>query len=271
MKWFLALVVGLNILVAVYGVERQHAPGDVHAQEVNPGQLKLLPADWQPSAPVPDANGLLMPTASAPAPALPASAPAVRQPASAPTVPAKLPRHVKKSVASSAQASLPEPRLSCVQWGGLGNNALAHVRAGLSELKLGPDQLAQRSVALSPNAIQNNLRYWVYYPQAAKGAANPALSDGLKSKGFDNYLVQNDGQFHGALSLGLYSSQVSANALVARLKAAGYDKAAIDPRGAKENTLLVFKALSAHQAQALAALQQRLTPGIALKAVSCIK
>jgi hypothetical protein len=52
----------------------------------------------------------------------------------------------------------------------------------------------------------------------------------------------------------------------ARVKAAGFDKVAIEQKGLKSAaTVLSFKALDAQQAERLQALQKRLTPGIALQ------
>lgn len=60
MKWFLALVVVLNLLVAMYGSFKQRPPVDVRAQEVSPELVKLLPVNWKP-------NAASAPVASAPA------------------------------------------------------------------------------------------------------------------------------------------------------------------------------------------------------------
>ena len=59
MKWFLALVVVLNLLVAMYGSFKQRPPVDVRAQEVSPS-WSLLPVNWKP-------NAASAPVASAPA------------------------------------------------------------------------------------------------------------------------------------------------------------------------------------------------------------
>jgi hypothetical protein len=50
MKWFLVLIVVLNLAVAGYGAFKQRPPADVHAQEISPEQVKLLPPDWQPAS-----------------------------------------------------------------------------------------------------------------------------------------------------------------------------------------------------------------------------
>src|SRR5512140_236337 len=94
MKWFLAIVLVLNLLIGVYGVSRDRsAPVNLRSQEVSPNLLKLLPPDWQPPVP---ASGPL--SASAPQ----ASAPQAQQPASAAS--AKVP--------TKTSASAPKPHAS---------------------------------------------------------------------------------------------------------------------------------------------------------------
>lgn len=297
MKWFLAFVVALNLLVGAFGVLRQPVPVDIHSQEVNPGQLKMLPADWQPpadasavsaermvvasspvaaSAPVakvlassPATAHKVAPAAAKPKPAA-APAPAAAKPAVAAPAPAaaKPAPAAAKPPVKKAEAVVEAKPQQCAQWAGLSDSQLKRVQGGLAALKLSPAQMSSASVA-GP-AARGSVRYWVYYPEQANGAVAQALSTELKAKGFDNYMVQNDGEFKGALSLGLFGKEDVARALMSRLKSAGYDKARIDARGGKtQSTTLSFKALSQAQSDALLALQQRLTPGIGLKQASC--
>lgn len=281
MKWFLALVLALNLFLAAFGAFRQHQPVDIHAQEVNPGQLKVLPADWVPpgdasgaSASSPFAVAASAPVASAPAATKPplgaASAPAVAKPAA---------KAAAKSVAAKAAASaataraVPAPAkrpaaLACVQWGALTPALLTRVDGGLPALKLAAAQLSRSQSAGDKSG--GAVRFWVYYPEQPNGATTQALSGELKHKGFDNYIVQNDGEFQGAISLGLYGKRDAAQAMVNRLKSAGYAKAAIAERGkGGVVTLLAFRSLTAAQLSSLTALQKRLTPGLPLKSVSC--
>ena len=48
MKWFIGTLLVLNMLTALYGALKQKPDVDIHAQDVNAAQLKLLPADWKP-------------------------------------------------------------------------------------------------------------------------------------------------------------------------------------------------------------------------------
>jgi hypothetical protein len=282
MKWFLALLLALNLFVAGVSLLRQHDPVDIHATEVDASKLKVLPPDWLPdgasSAPIASAP------LSASAPAAAAASAPVSRAASAPIARANPAMPAKKPTASApagkakpavrehkpahaALASAPAAKaLQCAQWGELSDSLLTRVQGGLPALKLSGDQLMQQKVATG-EASGPGVRYWVYYP--AGGAAG--LSAELKGKGFDNYVVQNAGEFKGTLSLGLFGKRDGAEALLGKLKAAGYSKAMLLARGkgGNDKTRLVFKSLDDAQLAAITALQKRLTPGIVLKTVPC--
>ncbi|WP_236687647.1 SPOR domain-containing protein [Chromobacterium subtsugae] len=277
-KWLVALVVVLNLVVAMYGSFKQRPPMDVHAQEVSPGQVKLLPTGWTPDASAGQASA---PHAAASAPASAAKA------ASAPLAAAKTDKHAKPAAsapqeqaksakaqakpaakqeaskpaaAKSAEAAPPAAK-ACYRWAGLSDSLLARVKGGVPSLKLKAGQLQEDSKEES----KGSGRFWVYYPPLATQAETKTLSAELKDKGFDNYLVSGD-EFKGNLSLGLFGREDAAKTLAARLKAAGYDKAVVKSKSeAAKMTTLSFKDLDAAQAEHLKALQKRLTPGIALK------
>lgn len=268
MKWFLALVVVLNLLVAMYGSFKQRPPVDVRAQEVSPELVKLLPANWKPTA-------ASAPAASAPAVArlVESSAPKADKPVAAKpkTAEASAPKAQAKTEAKPAAAkpelksdAKPEPAKAaavCLQWGPLDDKLLSRVKGGVPQLKLKAGQLSETS----KEEAAGSGRFWVYYPPLATQAETSTLSSELKGKGFDNYIVKSD-DFKGHLSLGLFGKEDAAKGLAARLKAAGYDKALVQQKGQKTSkTTLGFKALDAQQADKLKALQKRLTPGIGLK------
>ncbi|MBI3145736.1 MAG: SPOR domain-containing protein [Pseudogulbenkiania sp.] len=258
MKWFLALVVVLNLAVALYGSLKQRPAVDIHAQEVSPEQLKLLPVGWVASASA-------VPTAEASTPgaqtalpaslddkpavaAAPAPAPAASKPAAAP-VPEKAP------------PAKPEA-LACFQWGPLSDSQLARVRGRLASLHLAAGQLKEAQ----SSELRGSGKFWVYHPALATRAETQTLLAELKGKGFDGYIVQNDG-YQGSVSLGLFGKEESAKALAAKAQAAGFAKVHVEPRGQQvTSTLLTLGSLTAEQAGRLAALQKRLAPRVALKA-----
>ncbi|MBV8049050.1 MAG: SPOR domain-containing protein [Paludibacterium sp.] len=276
MKWFLGLIVALNLFVGAVVLLRQHDPVNIHSHEVSPEQLKVLPADWQPdanasapfaasapvsaSAPIALAQTTSSPLGKAsPAPAAKAEASAVKSPAAKPA-------EKRKNAASAPAARMVKADArQCAQWGDLNDTLLARVKGGLPGMHLAASQLESQAVE---GKVGAGVRYWVYIPASASTAA---LSAELKGKGFDNYVVQNVGDYKGALSLGLFGKPEGAQALADRLKKAGYDKAAVLPRGKTTLTRLVFKGLSDSQMQTLTALQKRLTPGVALQTTACAR
>lgn len=279
MKWFLALVVGLNLVAALYGALKPHPTVDIHAQEVSPESLKLLPAGWvAASAPVAMTAKVVTsaPAAAATPTALPASLDAV--PAVAPgkaAVPAPNPVEAKPVPAPKLAAVPPAPveaapkvaaakpeALACYQWGPFEARQLAHVKARLASLKLGAGQLKETQ----SSELRGSGKFWVFHPALATPAEAQTLLAELKGKGFDGYIVQND-ERKGSVSLGLFGSEASAQALAAKAKAAGYAKVQVEPRGQQvTRTRLTLGALNAQQVAHLEALQKRLLPGVPLAA-----
>lgn len=282
MKWFLVIVVVLNVLVGLYGVLKQKPVADIGAQDINAAQLTILPASWRPeSAPaVPQEASAVtaltdnldasVATPAATLPATLASQPAAQKPAMqkpAMQKPVAQPKADTPTVAKAELKPTPETKPAagqCLAWGALDAKQLARVQGGLPALKLAT--APQSSVK---EELRGSGRVWVFYPPLATKAETQTLVAELKGKGFDSYIVKTEGEFSGHLSLGLFSKEAAAQALVARLKAAGYDKARVDARSERSQlTTLSFRALDAAQADKLRALQQRLLPGIPLRACS---
>lgn len=279
MKWFIGTLLVLNMLTALYGALKQKPETDIHAQDVNAAQLKLLPADWQP----PQASA---PLASAPLPAVASSAPqaqapqvasataAVPPPAKEEKAPAKAADPVKVDVKPASavlakpapESKLPEAKPVdtkaaaanlCYSWGGLDPKQLERVQGGVPLLKL---QTAPQASVVDEK--RGSGKAWVFYPPLATQAETQTLVAELKGKGFDSYIVQTAGEYKGYLSMGLFSREEGAQALVKRLKAAGYDKAKVDSRGdVVKVTTLTFRQLDDATAEKLKALQKRLLPG----------
>lgn len=281
MKWFIGTLLVLNMLTALYGALKQKPEVDIHAQDVNAAQLKLLPADWKP----PQASA---PQASAPHPEATSSAPHAQPPATvasaavaAVPAPAKVEKAVAKPVepakadtkpaapavtkpvadskpveAKPAESKVVAANL-CYSWAGLDPKQLERVQGGVPLLKL--STAPQASVA---DEKRGSGKAWVFYPPLTTQAETQTLVAELKGKGFDSYIVQTAGDYKGYLSMGLFSREEGAQALVKRLKAAGYDKAKMDSRGdVVKVTTLTFRQLDDATAEKLKALQKRLLPG----------
>ena len=293
MKWFIGTLVVFNLLAALYGALKQKPEADIHAQEVNAAQLKMLPADWKPpvasapqaSAPATDISSS-MPQAEAvrapvPAAVVASAAATVATPAkdsqaaasktvAAKVVPTAVPAKADKPGAeakptadkladSKASDKAADAKL-CYSWGGLDPKQLERVQGGVPQLKLTTPP--QASVV---DEQRGSGKTWVFYPPLTTQAETQTLVAELKAKGFDSYIVQTAGEFKGHLSLGLFARDEGAQALVKRLKAAGYDKAKVDSRGdVVKVTTLTFRQLDEASADKLKALQKRLLPGIPL-------
>ncbi|MDN0077527.1 SPOR domain-containing protein [Crenobacter sp. SG2303] len=301
MKWFFAIVLVLNLLVFGYGNLKARVPVDLHAQEVNAKQVKLLPANWTPpvaSAAVAEASaptsgtalpvGLDAATVAAAKPAAPAPVTKLADAKPAETKPVDSKLADSKPVAAhpkvetkpiAPQSTVPQPVAAapapapaptkvanrCYSWGALNETLYARVKGGLPGLKLSAAQWR----AESQQAPSKNSKYWVFYPAQATAAESHTLAAELKGKGFDNYPV-NDGEFKGTLSLGLFANESGADTLLAKLKAAGFTNAKVQPRGkGATQTVLHFKDLDGAQSERLVALQHRLTPGIAVQGGAC--
>jgi cell division septation protein DedD len=251
MKWFFGVVVLLNLLVALWGNLKTHPAADIHAQEVSPRAIRLLPADWGEGTLNPGADVRAASLASAPVgkPHAP-SGPAKTEPKQDASAPAKAESAKAPAAAKVASAN------ACYDWGELDGHALTRIRPQLVALNLTASEQAGKPGRGS--------KFWVYYPAQQK-----AKSAELKGKGFDNYQVQNEGEFKGALSLGLFAKESGANDLLAKLKNAGFTDAQITPRGGVQHATLSFKNLTAQQSSALQKLQQRMAPGVALKSTPC--
>ncbi len=261
MKWFFGLVLILNLMVAGYGALKVRAPQDIHAQEVSPAMLKVLPAGWKPpveaSLPVANASAPVAQLAAASAPVArvaAASAPLASKPTASAATPAPAPAK------SKAPAVKETAVLACRQWGPLTESLVSRVKGGLPSLSLRASQWSQSTA----DTTTGTGKVWVYYPPLNTHAETQTLSSELKSKGFDNYIVQTD-DHKGAVSLGLFGKEAAARALMAKIKAAGYDKVAMVARESKATaSVLTFRELDSAAVARLEALQKRLTPGIRL-------
>jgi len=280
MKWFFGVVVLLNLFAALWGSLKTRPQMDIHAQEVSPRSIRLLPADWGEGtlAPRSDAASAALNVKPEPGPtklvanldpasssallnkpaaaAAPLKAEPKTEPAAATGKPDAAPAEAKP--AAKAEAKLAQQD-TCVNWGELDAKTLGRVKPELTVLKLKATEHARQV---------GGGKSWVYVPAKPDAAEMHKLSADLKAKGFANYAVQNEGEFQGALSLGLFAKEDGAHALFEKLKSASFGEARISKRGSAL-TSLSFSGLTAQQAEALTTLQRRMTPSIALKTISC--
>ncbi|MEJ0046565.1 MAG: SPOR domain-containing protein [Rhodospirillales bacterium] len=98
----------------------------------------------------------------------------------------------------------PPPRMaSCLEWGSFSVADATKADQALQSLTLG-ERLTQRKV-------EDSASWWVYLPpQGSKANADKKLGE-LKRLGIEDYfVVQDEGKFHFAVSLGVFSSKDAA-------------------------------------------------------------
>jgi hypothetical protein len=115
-------------------------------------------------------------------------------------------------VASKPAAEAGPARIACLEWGGF--SAADATRAGeaLAPLSLG-NRISQRQVDDTAN-------WWVYIPpRANKQDAQKKVGE-LKARGVDEYfIVQDEGPFQYALSLGVFKTEAAAQSRLEALRA----------------------------------------------------
>jgi len=121
-------------------------------------------------------------------------------------------------------AARPAPMvLKCLEWGSFTLADAPQAQAALEPLQLGA-RLAQRRT-------EESAGWWVFIPpQGSRPAAQKKAAE-LKALAVDDYfVVQDDGPYRWALSLGVFRSEEAAEARLAALRAQGVRSAQVGPR-----------------------------------------
>jgi hypothetical protein len=131
--------------------------------------------------------------------------------------PASLPAPV-----AAAKKPLPAA-ISCLEWGSFTLADAPRAEQALEPLALGP-RLAQRRT-------EETAAWWVFMPPQGNRQAALRKAAELKTLGVDEYfIVQEDGEYRWALSLGVFRSEEAAQARLAALRAQGVRTARVGPR-----------------------------------------
>jgi SPOR domain len=112
---------------------------------------------------------------------------------------------------------------SCLEWG-----SFTLADAPRAEQALGPLALGAR---LAQRRTEEVAAWWVFLP--AQGSRQAALKKAqeLRNMGVDEYfIVQDEGEHHWALSLGVFRNEEAAQARLAALRAQGVRSARVGPR-----------------------------------------
>lgn len=121
-------------------------------------------------------------------------------------------------------AARPAPMvLKCLEWGSFTLADAPQAQAALEPLQLGA-RLAQRRT-------EESAVWWVFIPpQGSRPAAQKKAAE-LKALAVDDYfVVQDDGPYRWALSLGVFRSEEAAEARLAALRGQGVRSAQVGPR-----------------------------------------
>lgn len=195
--------------------------------------------------------------------ATPQSAPVAASPAAVPVaIPAIVPVVTAAVVVASAPLAVKPNGAACLEWGDFTGTDLTRATAALGGLKLG-DRLSQRQ-------IEHNIGYWVYIaPLKDKAAVNQKVAQ-LKARSVEEYfVVQEEGQWLNAISLGVFKTQESAQKFLDDLRAKDVRTAQIGERVSKlKATIFALNGLDAATAAKLTVIQKNFS-GSELKNVAC--
>lgn len=150
----------------------------------------------------------------------------------------------------------------CFEWGEFSGEALDRANAALEGLQLG-DRLSQRQ-------IEQSIGYWVYIPPLKDKAAVAQKIAQLKARGVKEYfVVTEDGQWHDAISLGIFKTREAADHFLEELRGKDVRSAVVGERAGKlKAAIFLLSGLDPDAAARLTAMQQEFT-GSELKEVPC--
>ena len=165
------------------------------------------------------------------------------------------------SPASSVQSAV-QADSACMEWGDFSGNDLARATSALSALKLG-NNLTQRQ-------MEHVSGYWVYIPPLKDSAEAEKKVSQLKALGVKEYfVVQEDGKWRNAISLGLFKTEDAARNFLNSIKSKGVRSALAGERmGKRMLTVFVLKDPDAGVMAKMAALQKNF-PESELTAAAC--
>lgn len=152
-----------------------------------------------------------------------------------------------------------KPKLVCYQATDLDSAAASKLKAALNKAGL-----AAKMHETVQEAGRTGGKFWVYLPSYPNRDEAVKQSAALKDKGFDNYIVNTEGENKNGLSMGLFSQEDSAKAMVKRLNDSGYP-AKLAPRGGIAVTSASVRLDGLDEAGS-AALSKA---GVSMKPVSC--
>ena len=143
-------------------------------------------------------------------------------------IPAPAPAPAPAARAAAPTPAAPSPAatpvaVKCMEWGSFTIADAPRAEKALEPLALGP-RLAQRRT-------EETAGWWVFIPPQGSRAAAVRKAAELKALSIDEYfIVQEDGPYRWALSLGVFRNEDAAQARFAALRTQGVRSAQIAPR-----------------------------------------
>jgi len=261
-KWIVGLLLLANLALfgwMHWGPALKEDPGAPAVQAALSAD-KVMLLEYAPSSAVE--------TTSRTAPAVtlalsPAQAPvSASVPAPAP-LPASAVSSAPAPVSTPAQAKKSEPKISnCAEWGEFSGSDLVRAQQDLATLKLG--------ARLSQRIVEQDRGYWVYMPPQPNRAGVERKLQQLKERGvYDHFVVQEEGEWQYAISLGVFKTEEAAQKFLAFLRTRDVRTARVGERMSKLRfTVFVMKGIDADTTGKIGVLQKRF-PDSELKVSAC--
>lgn len=122
----------------------------------------------------------------------------------------------------------------CLEWGEFSGRALELAQAEIGKLNLG--------AKVGTRTVEHDSGYWVYIPPLANAAEVRSKIEQLKKRGVDDYfVVQEEGEWHNAISLGVFRSETAAQRQWEHMRQQAVRSARVGPRTSRfKLTLFVF-------------------------------
>jgi len=138
----------------------------------------------------------------------------------------------------------------CAEWGEFSGSDLSRAQQSLAAFKLG-ERLTQRGV-------EHDHGYWVYIPPLKRRADVEKKIGQLKERGVKDYfVVQEEGKWLNAISLGVFKTEEAANKYLALLRTQDVHSAKVSERASKlKYTVFALKGLDADMLDKIGALQK---------------
>jgi len=166
------------------------------------------------------------------------------------------------SMLTSELTTLVKAPKQCIEWGEFSGSGLAQVQSSVAAMQLG-EKVTQRT-------IEHTSGFWVFIPPLKNHAEVQRKIGQLKKMGVSDYfVVQEDGAWLNAISLGVFRTEESAQKFLGSLHLKGVRSAKIGERMSKlKFTIFVLTGLDA-TAEDKVRLIQKDFPESELKMADC--